>query len=150
MFAHQASPKKAFKLNLYTAAFFTVLLLLLWIVPCQVGKAVDYQMPPKAIADLIDAPPTPDVQRDPNKEWMLILEKPKAINLFSFKNNAKANTIIVCKPHKGAMPINTPSAIDFAFFAEESELLTTFSMKNFLIPFFSILLNKWSSECICA
>lgn len=35
-----------------------------------------YRMPPKAIADLVDAPPTPDVLRDPNNQWMLILEQP--------------------------------------------------------------------------
>ncbi|RMG79051.1 MAG: S9 family peptidase [Bacteroidetes bacterium] len=35
-----------------------------------------YQMPAKAIADLIDAPPTPDVRLSPNNKWMLILYQP--------------------------------------------------------------------------
>lgn len=34
-----------------------------------------YQMPPKAIADLIDAPPTPDVSLSPDRSKMLILER---------------------------------------------------------------------------
>ena len=43
--------------------------------------AADYQMPPKAIADLVDAPPTPGVARDPNNRWMLILERPNLISI---------------------------------------------------------------------
>ena len=43
--------------------------------------AGDYQMPPKAIADLVDAPPTPGVMRDPNNRWMLILERPNLISI---------------------------------------------------------------------
>ncbi len=43
--------------------------------------AADYQMPPKAIADLVDAPPTPGVLRDPNDRWMLILERPNLISI---------------------------------------------------------------------
>jgi dipeptidyl aminopeptidase/acylaminoacyl peptidase len=43
--------------------------------------AADYQMPPKAIADLVDAPPTPSVLRDPSNRWMLILERPNLISI---------------------------------------------------------------------
>ncbi len=43
--------------------------------------AADYQMPPKAIADLVDAPPTPGVLRAPNNRWMLILERPNLISI---------------------------------------------------------------------
>ncbi|MHC4119215.1 MAG: prolyl oligopeptidase family serine peptidase [Planctomycetota bacterium] len=43
--------------------------------------AADYQMPPKAIADLVDAPPTPGVLRDPNNRWLLLLERPNLISL---------------------------------------------------------------------
>ncbi|MDW8464984.1 MAG: prolyl oligopeptidase family serine peptidase [Chloroherpetonaceae bacterium] len=35
-----------------------------------------YKMPPKAIADLVDAPPTPAVSLSPNRTLMLILERP--------------------------------------------------------------------------
>ncbi len=42
-------------------------------------SSADYQMPPKAIADLVDAPPTPSLLRDPNNQWMLILERPNLI-----------------------------------------------------------------------
>lgn len=35
-----------------------------------------YQMPPKVIADLVDAPPTPAVDVDPTNRWMLIIEQP--------------------------------------------------------------------------
>ncbi|MGD8237051.1 MAG: prolyl oligopeptidase family serine peptidase [Armatimonadota bacterium] len=39
-------------------------------------SAVDYQMPPKAIADIADAPPTPSVRIDPTRRRLLILERP--------------------------------------------------------------------------
>lgn len=32
-------------------------------------------MPPKAIADIIDAPPTPSVDFSPNNQWMLIMDR---------------------------------------------------------------------------
>ena len=35
-----------------------------------------YQMPAKAIADLIDAPPTPGVSISPDDRWMLLLDRP--------------------------------------------------------------------------
>ena len=38
--------------------------------------ATGYQMPPKAIADLIDAPLTPGVSISPDDQWMLLLERP--------------------------------------------------------------------------
>jgi len=34
-----------------------------------------YQSPPKAIADLVDAPPTPSVSFSPDHHWMLIMER---------------------------------------------------------------------------
>jgi hypothetical protein len=37
--------------------------------------AVDYQMPPKAIADLLLAKPTPSVSIDSKAEWMLLSER---------------------------------------------------------------------------
>ncbi|MEA2604914.1 MAG: hypothetical protein QOF89_5906 [Acidobacteriota bacterium] len=35
-----------------------------------------YRTPPQVLADLIDAPPTPEVRLDPKREWMLLLEQP--------------------------------------------------------------------------
>ena len=35
-----------------------------------------YRMPPKAIADLVDAPLTPDVSVSPNQDWILLMEQP--------------------------------------------------------------------------
>jgi len=35
-----------------------------------------YQVPPKIIADIVDAPPTPSVDLSPDNQWMLILERP--------------------------------------------------------------------------
>ncbi len=36
----------------------------------------EYRMPPKAIADLIDAPPTPYVSVGPHREWLLLMQPP--------------------------------------------------------------------------
>ncbi len=40
-----------------------------------------YQMPPKAIADLIDAPRTPEVSISPDQQWMLLMKYPLLISL---------------------------------------------------------------------
>ncbi|MCR9289696.1 MAG: prolyl oligopeptidase family serine peptidase [Bacteroidetes bacterium] len=42
----------------------------------QAQDDVGYRMPSKAIADLIDAPPTPSASLSPNYEWMLLLNRP--------------------------------------------------------------------------
>ena len=42
----------------------------------QAQDNLSYQTPPKAIADLIDAPPTPGVSLSPSNENMLLLERP--------------------------------------------------------------------------
>ena len=60
--------------RLFMAAVFGVSLL-------SASAAADYQMPPRAIADLVDVPPTPSVLRDPNDQWMLILERPNLISI---------------------------------------------------------------------
>ena len=38
-------------------------------------ERVTYQMPPRAIADIADAAPTPGVVLDPTKRWLLVLER---------------------------------------------------------------------------
>jgi dipeptidyl aminopeptidase/acylaminoacyl peptidase len=40
------------------------------------GESVPYRMPPRGIADIADAPPTPQVVLDPTGEWLLVLEHP--------------------------------------------------------------------------
>jgi dipeptidyl aminopeptidase/acylaminoacyl peptidase len=52
------------------------LLLLSGVGLTQVPAATEYRMPPKAIADLVDAPPTPAVSVGPDRQWMLIMERP--------------------------------------------------------------------------
>ena len=47
----------------------------------QISTALNYQMPPKAIADLIDAPPTPGVLVDPGQQWLLILKWPNLVSI---------------------------------------------------------------------
>ncbi|MFO7891939.1 MAG: prolyl oligopeptidase family serine peptidase [bacterium] len=42
----------------------------------QTEVVESYKMPPKAIADLIDAPPTPSVSIGPENKWMLIMDLP--------------------------------------------------------------------------
>ena len=70
-----SAPRKASPyMRLFTVALFGVSLL-------SVFAAADYQMPPRAIADLVDAPPTPSVLRGPNDRWMLILERPNLISI---------------------------------------------------------------------
>jgi dipeptidyl aminopeptidase/acylaminoacyl peptidase len=40
----------------------------------QTSESPEYKLPPKAIADLVDAPPTPYVSIDPMYRWMLLQE----------------------------------------------------------------------------
>ena len=35
-----------------------------------------YEMPPKALADLVDAPQTPSISLDPRREWLLLMHRP--------------------------------------------------------------------------
>ncbi len=53
-----------------------ILQFLLWIVTTTLLLGDDgYKMPPKAIADLVDAPATPSVSVSPDKQKMLIMER---------------------------------------------------------------------------
>ena len=47
----------------------------------QTPAAMNYQMPPKTIADLIDAPPTPGAAIDPTQQWLLIIDLPNLISI---------------------------------------------------------------------
>ncbi len=46
-------------------------------VPLPAQEQPEYQMPPPAIADLIDAPRTPGVSISPGKEWLLLFHRPE-------------------------------------------------------------------------
>lgn len=39
-------------------------------------EPLGYQLPPQVLTDIIDAPPTPGVVLSPDKEWLLLLERP--------------------------------------------------------------------------
>jgi dipeptidyl aminopeptidase/acylaminoacyl peptidase len=47
----------------------------------QTSTALNYQIPPKPLADLLDAPPTPSVSIDPLNQWLLLREYPNLISL---------------------------------------------------------------------
>lgn len=47
----------------------------------QTSNTTDYQLPPKVITDLIDAPPIPYVSIDPTHKWMLLQEYPNLISI---------------------------------------------------------------------
>lgn len=71
----------------------------------------NYQMPPKVIADMIDAPPTPGVSMDPNHEWVLILERPSMpgieklaqpeLRLAGIRMNPRTNGPSRTRPYNG-------------------------------------------------
>ncbi len=44
--------------------------------PALAGDDQTYEMPPAAIAGLIDAPPTPGVSMGPHREWMVLMHRP--------------------------------------------------------------------------
>ncbi|MFQ5605783.1 MAG: S9 family peptidase, partial [bacterium] len=47
----------------------------------QSNTPLTYQTPPKPLADLVDAPPTPAVDLDPTQNWLLILERPNLASI---------------------------------------------------------------------
>lgn len=59
------------------AVFFSVFLLMTLAVPMGAQTPqLSYRMPPKEIADLVDAPGTPLTRLSPSREWMLVIERP--------------------------------------------------------------------------
>jgi dipeptidyl aminopeptidase/acylaminoacyl peptidase len=81
MSAFSAPPKRDLLLGV---SFILILGVSVFSEPVVYGQqptAPGYQMPPRAIADLADAPPTPGVLRDPNQHWLLILERPNLISI---------------------------------------------------------------------
>ncbi len=55
-----------------TTLIFSIFLGIFWI---QAHAQVNYQTPPKAIADLVNAPSTPSVSFSKNGDWMMLLER---------------------------------------------------------------------------
>jgi len=43
--------------------------------------AVTYQMPPKEIADVVDAPPTPSATVSPDGKWLLLVQQPALLTI---------------------------------------------------------------------
>jgi len=48
----------------------------LWIIFFFFGGFMPYQMPPKALADVVDAPLTPGISLDPSHTYMLLMHRP--------------------------------------------------------------------------
>ncbi len=60
-----------------TVSLTLTIALLLLCCPLVTGQSAQpYMMPPKAVADLIDAPYTPVASMSPDNEWMLLLDRP--------------------------------------------------------------------------
>ena len=57
-----------------TFLFTSLTFLLFNFVYCQAD--LEYQVPPKAIEDLVNAPQTPAVSINPTNDWMVLLERP--------------------------------------------------------------------------
>jgi len=58
-----------------------VALLALFVSSSSFAESVPYRMPPKAIADIADAAPTPEVLLDPRGAWLLVIEHPALASL---------------------------------------------------------------------
>ena len=50
-------------------------MVMLWRMPAVADDTAGYRLPPGAIADLVDAPPTPSVSISPDRRWMLIMPR---------------------------------------------------------------------------
>ncbi|MBD3220622.1 hypothetical protein GF314_05225, partial [bacterium] len=63
---------------LWRSFLFLVVLVVLVVsaTPALAEDALSYQMPPRILADMIDAPPTPGVAVSPDGEWLVLLERP--------------------------------------------------------------------------
>ncbi|HEX6200960.1 MAG TPA: hypothetical protein VF150_11895, partial [Thermoanaerobaculia bacterium] len=44
--------------------------------PDEAGTATAYQTPAQVLVDMVDAAPTPEVRLSPDREWLLVLERP--------------------------------------------------------------------------
>lgn len=44
--------------------------------PEEAGTVTTYQTPAQVLVDMVDAPPTPEVRLSPDREWLLVLERP--------------------------------------------------------------------------
>ncbi len=53
----------------------TATLAFVFVAGAQESPDITYRTPPKALADLVDAPLTPNVSVGPNQEWMVVMER---------------------------------------------------------------------------
>jgi len=81
MQAFSMSKKTSFHFMTFPIIILCVFISFEAVVYGQTSTALKYQIPPKAIADLIDALPTPEVEIDPKQEWLLILEWPNLLSI---------------------------------------------------------------------
>lgn len=52
------------------------LCLALFTLPLTASGQTAYQLPPKAVVDILDAAPAPSVRLSPDRQWMLLVERP--------------------------------------------------------------------------
>ena len=65
----------------FQVMFFVLLYFISLIDLSAQSNSSKYQLPPKVIAGLVDAPPTPSVILDPTRKWMLLQEYPNLISI---------------------------------------------------------------------
>ncbi len=66
----------AFRLSPATLALTALLAAVALTATMVTAEDLSYQLPPQALVDLVDAPPTPAVAVSPDREWMLLLARP--------------------------------------------------------------------------
>jgi len=81
MLAFSAPPSNVVLIGIGFISILSLFLCFGAIIYAQTSPSLNYQMPPKVIADLIDAPPTPAVKIDPRYQWLLMLDYPNLISI---------------------------------------------------------------------
>jgi dipeptidyl aminopeptidase/acylaminoacyl peptidase len=86
MLFHLSSKEKTCPKKIILIGILGIFLLCGQLILAQMSEPLKYQMPPEPIADIVDAPPTPEVSIDPTNQWLLILQRP---NLSSIEELAQ-------------------------------------------------------------
>jgi len=63
-------------MSVHKSHLLTLLLLFLICIPLSASDNSGYKLPPKPIADLIDAPWTPRISLSPDGQWILLMQYP--------------------------------------------------------------------------
>lgn len=103
--------------------FSIALLLFVMLNTMQAQKDKGYQKPPAAIADLIEAPQTPDVSINASGEWMMLMGKPgypsiealaqEELRLAGIRINPRTNGSARARSYNGLQLKNIKTAKDF-------------------------------------